>query len=118
MDMKHYQASVRAIGGAIIRLTVKAPDEQRALAAVKRKDNIASVLSLTEVAAPASMLSANKRYWVVQAKDMAGKPIEIFATATSQSNIRTKMEMHSQCGQIVRIDETCESDYKERKKNK
>ena len=64
------------------------------------------------------MASANKRYWVVQAKDMAGKSIELFVTATCQSNVRTKMEMHSQCAHIVRIDETCESDYKSRKSKK
>jgi hypothetical protein len=116
--MKHYQASVRASGGAIIRLTVKAPDERLAVASVLRKDNIESVLSLTECEAPASMAVANKRFWIVQAKDMAGDSIELFVTATSQSNIRTKMEMHSQCAHIVRITETCESDWKARKAKK
>lgn len=116
--MKHYQASVRAFGGAIICLTVKSPDEKQAIRSIKRKDNIEEVLSLIEVAAPASMAAANKRYWVVYAKDMAGNAIELFATATSQSNIRTKMEMHSQCAHIVRIEETCETDYKARKAKK
>jgi len=113
--MKHYQASVRAVGGAIIRLTVKAPDQRLALASVKRKDNIESVLSITEVEAPASMAAANKRFWVVQAKNMAGNSIELFVSASSQANVRTKMEMHSQCAHIVRIDETCESDWLKRK---
>jgi hypothetical protein len=113
--MKHYQASVRAVGGAIIRLTVKAPDQRLALASVKRKDNIESVLSITEAEAPASMAAANKRFWVVQAKNMAGNSIELFVSASSQANVRTKMEMHSQCAHIVRIDETCESDWLKRK---
>jgi len=113
--MKHYQASVRAIGGAIIRLTVKAPDQRLALASVKRKDNIESVLSMTEVEAPASMAAANKRFWVVQAKNMAGNSIELFVSASSQANVRTKMEMHSQCACIIRMDETCESDWLKRK---
>ncbi len=113
--MKHYQASVRAIGGAIIRLTVKAPDQRLALASVKRKDNIESVLSITEVEAPASMAAANKRFWVVQAKNMAGNSIELFVSASSQANVRTKMEMHSQCACIIRMDETCESDWIRRK---
>jgi hypothetical protein len=109
--MKHYEASVRANGGAIIRLTVKAPDQRLALASVKRKDNIESVLSITEVEAPASMAAANKRFWIVLAKNMAGNHTEIFVSATSQSNVRTKMEMHSQCAHIIRITETCESDW-------
>ncbi len=113
--MKHYQASVRAIGGAIIRLTVKAPDQRLALASVKRKDNIESVLSITEVEAPASMAAANKRFWIVQAKNMAGNSIELFVSASSQANVRTKMEMHSQCACIIRMDETCESDWIRRK---
>jgi len=113
--MKHYQASVRAVGGAIIRLTVKAPDQRLALASVKRKDNIESVLSITEVEAPASMAAANKRFWVVQAKNMAGNSIELFVSASSQANVRTKMEMHSQCACIIRMDETCESDWLKRK---
>jgi hypothetical protein len=113
--MKHYQASVRANGGAIIRLTVKAPDERLALASVKRKDNIESVLSIKEVEAPASMAAANKRFWIVLAKDMAGNTIELFVSASSQANVRTKMEMHSQCAHIIRITETCESDWIKRK---
>lgn len=116
--MKHYRTSVEVIGGAIIDLTVKAPDERLAIAAIKRKDNIRCILSLTEVEAPASMLSANKRHWIVQAKDMAGDSIEIFVTATSQSNVRTKMSMHSRCAQIVRVDETCKSDWEARKAKK
>ena len=113
--MKHYEASVRANGGAIIRLTVKAPDQRLALASVKRKDNIESVLSITEVEAPASMAAANKRFWIVLAESMAADTIEIFVSASSQANVRTKMEMHSQCGEIVRITETCESDWLKRK---
>ena len=116
--MKHYRVSVEVIGGAIIDLTVKAPDERLAIAAVKRKDSIRCILSLTEVEAPASMLSANKRHWIVQAKDMAGDSIEIFVTATSQSNVRTKMSMHSQCAHIVRITETFKSDWEARKAKK
>jgi hypothetical protein len=46
---------------------------------------------------------------------MAGNHTEIFVSATSQSNVRTKMEMHSQCAHIIRITETCESDWLKRK---
>ena len=113
--MKHYQASVQTESGAVINLTVKAPDERMALASVKRKDNIFRVLSIAECPAPASMAAVNKRFWVVKAKNMAGNTIEIFVSASSQSNVRTKMEMHSQCAEIVRIDETCESDWLKRK---
>ena len=116
--MKYYQARVQTESGAVINLTVKASDERLAVAAVKRKDSIFRVLSLTEVEAPASMAVANKRFWIVQAKDMAGNTIEIFVSANSQSNVRTKMEMHSQCAHIVRITETCESDWKKRKAKK
>ena len=116
--MKHYQARVQTESGAVINLTVKALDERLAVAAVKRKDSIFRVISITETEAPASMAVANKRFWIVQAKDMAGDSIELFVTATSQSNIRNKMEMHSQCAHIVRITETCESDWLKRKKTK
>jgi len=113
--MKHYKASVQTESGAIINLTVKSPDERLALASVKRKDSIFRVLSITECEAPVSMAAANKRFWVVLAKNMAGNFIEIFVSASSQANVRTKMEMHSQCGEIVRITETCESDWIRRK---
>ena len=113
--MKHYRASVQTESGAVISLTVKAPDERLALASVKRKDSIFRVLSIAECPAPASMATANKRFFVVLAKNMAGNHTEIFVSATSQSNVRTKMEMHSQCAQIVRITETCESDWINRK---
>jgi hypothetical protein len=113
--MKHYKASVQTESGAIINLTVKSPDERLALASVKRKDNIYRVLSIAECEAPVSMAVANKRFWIVLAKNMAGNHTEIFVSATSQSNVRTKMEMHSQCAHIVRITETCESDWLNRK---
>jgi hypothetical protein len=113
--MKHYRASVQTESGAIINVTVKAPDERLALASVKRKDSIFRVLSIAECEAPASMATANKRFFVVLAKNMAGNHTEIFVSATSQSNVRTKMEMHSQCGEIVRITETCKSDWLNRK---
>ena len=113
--MKHYQASVQTESGTVINLTVKSPNERLAIASVKRKDSIFRVLSITECEAPASMAAANKRFWVVQAKNMAGNSIELFVSASSQANVRTKMEMHSQCAHIVRIDETCESDWLKRK---
>jgi hypothetical protein len=113
--MKHYKASVQTKSGAIINLTVKSGDERLALASVKRKDNIYRVLSIAECPAPASMAAANKRFWVVLAKNMAGDHTEIFVSASSQSNVRTKMKMHSQCAHIVRITETCESDWLKRK---
>jgi hypothetical protein len=113
--MKHYRASVQTESGAVINVTVKSPDERLALAAVKRKDSIFRVLSIAECEAPASMATANKRFFVVLAKNMAGNHTEIFVSATSQSNVRTKMEMHSQCAHIIRITETCESDWLKRK---
>ena len=116
--MKHYQARVQTESGAVINLTVKALDERLAVASVKRKDSIFRVLSITETEAPASMAAANKRFWVVAAKNMAGDTIEIFVSANSQSNVRNKMEMHSQCAHIIRITETCESDWKARKAKK
>ena len=113
--MKHYRASVQTESGAVISLTVKAPDERLALASVKRKDSIFRVLSIAECEAPASMAAANKRFWVVLAESMAADTIEIFVSASSQANVRTKMEMHSQCAHIIRITETCESDWLNRK---
>ena len=113
--MKHYRANVQTDSGSVINLTVKAPNERLALASVKRKDSIFRVLSIAECPAPASMATANKRFFVVLAKNMAGNHTEIFVSATSQSNVRTKMEMHSQCAHIVRIMETCESDWLNRK---
>ena len=116
--MKYYQARVQTESGVIINLTVKALDDRLAVAAVKRKDSIFRVLSIIEVEAPASMAAANKRFWVVVAKNMAGNTIEIFVSANSQSNVRTKMSMHSQCAQIVRVDEICKSDWEARKAKK
>jgi|688.fasta_scaffold1373212_1 hypothetical protein len=113
--MKHYEASVQTESGTVINLTVKSPNERLALASVKRKDSIFRVLSITECEAPVSMAAANKRFWVVLAKNMAGNFIEIFVSASSQANVRTKMEMHSQCACIIRMDETCESDWLKRK---
>lgn len=104
--------------GQNIRVVYNTFSEKAAVGAAKRKDDFVELIKVEECEAPISRNQANRRYWVVTCLNMQGKRIELFATSSSQNTLRTKMNMNPHCDTILKIEETCESDYAARKAKK
>ena len=118
MDMKHYAVYMATTTGQNIRTVYRTYSEKAAGAAARRKSDFLSLIKVEEIEAPVSKTKENRRFWVVTCLNMQGKRIELFSTSATQNTIRNKMAMHPHCDTILKIEETCESDYTARKAKK
>lgn len=116
--MKHYAVTMATTTGQNIRVVYKTFSEKAAGAAAKRKTDFLELIKVEECEAPVSRAKANRRYWVITCLNTQGRRMEIFSTGATQNNIRSKMAMHPHCDTILKIEETCESDYTARKAKK
>lgn len=113
--MKHYAVYIKTTTGQNIRVVYNTFSAKSAGAAAKRKTDFLELIKVEECEAPVSRAKANRRYWVITCFNMQGRRLELFSTGATQNNIRTKMAMHPHCDTILKIEETCESDYTARK---
>ena len=116
--MKHYAVTMATTTGQNIRVVYNTLSAKSAGAAAKRKTDFLELINVEECDAPVSRAKANRRYWVITCLDMQGRRMEIFSTGATQNTIRNKMNMHPHCDTILKIEETCESDYTARKAKK
>jgi hypothetical protein len=116
--MKHYAITMKMTSGAEIRLVYKALSERSAVAAAHRKLDFQELIKVEQVAQPADITKTNRRFWVIQCKDMHGSKVELYSTSPNQNTVRNKMVSHPKCESIIRIDEVCESEYLKRSAKK
>lgn len=116
--MKHYAVTMATTTGQNIRVVYNTFSAKSAGAAAKRKTDFLELINVEECDAPVSRAKANRRYWVITCLDMQGKRLELFSTSATQNAVRNKMNMHPHCDTILKIEETCESDYTARKAKK
>ena len=116
--MKHYAVTMTTTTNQTIRAVYHTSSAKAAAGAAKQKTDFVELIKVEEIEAPVNKNKENRRYWIVTCLNMQGRRIELFATSSSQNTLRTKMNMHPHCDTILKIEETCESDYTSRKTKK